>query len=176
MAALHEFLSYQNLFPCTSDYDICICLDVLPVCLAYKDQLPFFSILVFMTIYFNKQKMDVNKTVPFFYLDGMVVDLYALSCLKSQFLVLQLPTEALLSHVLEAPGLHEWLEGASEVGNPDALLLALRIQEKVSVDSKKLGKLLPTPFSSSKLFAADHLSSLVNCLKVIIRYAHALQL
>ncbi|XP_044507401.1 myb-binding protein 1A-like protein [Mangifera indica] len=80
-------------------------------------------------------------------------------------LIEKLPTEALLSHVLEAPGLHEWLEGASEVGNPDALLLALRIQEKVSVDSKKLGKLLPTPFSSSKLFAADHLSSLVNCLK-----------
>ncbi|XP_044491114.1 uncharacterized protein LOC123215113 isoform X2 [Mangifera indica] len=77
----------------------------------------------------------------------------------------RLPTEALLSHVLEAPGLHEWFEGANEVGNPDALLLALRIQERISVDSGKFGKLLPTPFSSSKLFAADHLSLLANCLK-----------
>ncbi|KAJ0047080.1 hypothetical protein Pint_04010 [Pistacia integerrima] len=80
-------------------------------------------------------------------------------------MVLQLPTDALLSPVLQAPGLHDWFEGANEVGNPDALLLALRIQEKISVNSKIFGKLLPTPFSSSKLFAADHLSSLVNCLK-----------
>ncbi|KAJ0103191.1 hypothetical protein Patl1_04068 [Pistacia atlantica] len=80
-------------------------------------------------------------------------------------MVLQLPTDALLSHVLQAPGLHEWFEGANEVGNPDALLLALRIQEKISVNSKIFGELLPTPFGSSKLFAADHLSSPVNCLK-----------
>ncbi|KAJ0077997.1 hypothetical protein Patl1_37215 [Pistacia atlantica] len=80
-------------------------------------------------------------------------------------LIERLPTDALLSHVLQAPGLHEWFEGANEVGNPDALLLALRIQEKIPVNSKMFGKLLPTPFSSSKLFAADHLSSLVNCLK-----------
>ncbi|KAH9655287.1 DNA polymerase V family [Citrus sinensis] len=81
-------------------------------------------------------------------------------------LVEKVPTDAVVSHVLEAPGLHEWFEGANEVGNPDALLLALRIREKISDDSKKFGKLLPTPFSPSKLFAADHLSSLVNCLKV----------
>lgn len=80
-------------------------------------------------------------------------------------LVEKVPTDAVVSHVLEAPGLHEWFEGANEVGNPDALLLALRIREKISDDSKKFGKLLPTPFSPSKLFAADHLSSLVNCLK-----------
>ncbi|KAH7519011.1 hypothetical protein JRO89_XSUnG0154100 [Xanthoceras sorbifolium] len=80
-------------------------------------------------------------------------------------LVNKLPTDALLSHVLEAPGVHEWFEGADGVGNPDALLLALKIREKVSVDSEKFGKLLPDPFSPSKLFAADHLSYLVNCLK-----------
>lgn len=80
-------------------------------------------------------------------------------------LVEKLPTDAVVSHVLEAPSLHEWFEGANEVGNPDALLLALRIREKISDDSKKFGKLLPTPFSPSKLFAPDHLSSLVNCLK-----------
>ncbi|KAJ0045211.1 hypothetical protein Pint_04008 [Pistacia integerrima] len=50
-------------------------------------------------------------------------------------LIERLPTDALLSHVLQAPGLHEWK------------------------------KSLPTAISSSKLFAADHLSSLVNCLK-----------
>ncbi|KAK0588417.1 hypothetical protein LWI29_000672 [Acer saccharum] len=77
----------------------------------------------------------------------------------------KLPADASLSHILEAPGVHEWFEGANEVGNPDALLLALRIREKVYVESKKFGKLLPNPFSPSKLFAAEHLSSLVNCLK-----------
>lgn len=88
-------------------------------------------------------------------------------------MVLQLPADAVVGHVLGAPGLHEWFEGAGEVGNPDALLLALRIRERVSVDSKMFGKLLPTAFSHGKLFAADHLSSLVNCLKVVFRYTSA---
>ncbi|KAK3182701.1 hypothetical protein Dsin_029987 [Dipteronia sinensis] len=77
----------------------------------------------------------------------------------------KLPADSFLSHILEAPGVHEWFEGANEVGNPDALLLALRVRQKVYVESEKFGKLLPYPFSSSKLFAAEHLSSLVNCLK-----------
>ncbi|PQQ19747.1 DNA polymerase V [Prunus yedoensis var. nudiflora] len=80
-------------------------------------------------------------------------------------LIEKLHSEALLNQVLEAPGLHEWLEGAIEVGNPDALLLALKIREKVSADSARFGKLLPDPFTPNKLFAADHLSSLANCLK-----------
>jgi DNA polymerase phi len=80
---------------------------------------------------------------------------------------LQLPPEALSNHVLEAPGLHEWFEGATESGNPDALLLALKIGENNSVEIARLGKLLPDPFSPSKLFSADHLSSLANCLKVL---------
>lgn len=80
-------------------------------------------------------------------------------------LVEKLPTEALLSHVLEAPGMNDWFEGATEVGNPDALLLALKIREKNSLDSKIFDKLLPNSFSPSKLFATSHLSSLVNCLK-----------
>lgn len=78
----------------------------------------------------------------------------------------QLPLEALLNHVMEAPGLHEWFETATEVGNPDALLLALKVQEKIPNDSSTFGKLLPVPFSSSQLFSSDHLSSLSNCLKV----------
>lgn len=84
---------------------------------------------------------------------------------------LQLPPEALLIHVLEAPGLHEWFEGAIEIGNPDALLLALKIGEKVSVDSARFGKLLPDPFVPNKLFSAEHLSSLANSLKVLFVYA-----
>lgn len=80
---------------------------------------------------------------------------------------MQLLTEALLNNVLEAPGLAEWFAGATEVGNPDALLLALRIREKISVDSAVFGKLLPKPFCPEKLFAADHLLSLATSLKVM---------
>ena len=84
--------------------------------------------------------------------------------------LLQLLAEVLLSHVLEAPGINDWFEAAAEVGNPDALLLALKIREKISPDSKIFDKLLPNPFSTSKLFAPSHLSSLANCLKVIFRF------
>ncbi|KOM53920.1 hypothetical protein LR48_Vigan09g257900 [Vigna angularis] len=80
-------------------------------------------------------------------------------------MVEKLPVEALVNHVLEAPGLHEWFEAAIEVGNPDTLFLALKLREKRGMDSSLFGKLLPNPFSSSQLFSADHLSSLSNCLK-----------
>ncbi|KAG4164958.1 hypothetical protein ERO13_A13G049500v2 [Gossypium hirsutum] len=76
----------------------------------------------------------------------------------------KLPAEALLDHILEAPGVPQWFEEAIDVGNPDALLLALKIHEKTSIDSK-FGKLLPNPFCPSKLFSADYLSSISNCLK-----------
>ncbi|CAJ1961392.1 unnamed protein product [Sphenostylis stenocarpa] len=75
-------------------------------------------------------------------------------------LVQQLPVEAVVNHILESPGLHEWFEAATEVGNPDALLLALKVREKISIDSSLFGKLLPNPFSSGQFFSADHLSSL----------------
>ncbi|RDX84469.1 pol5, partial [Mucuna pruriens] len=80
-------------------------------------------------------------------------------------IVEKLSVEALVNHVLEAPGLQEWFGAAIEVGNPDALLLALKVREKASIDSSIFGKLLPNPFSSSQLFSVDHLSSLSNCLK-----------
>ncbi|KAJ8764735.1 hypothetical protein K2173_009123 [Erythroxylum novogranatense] len=80
-------------------------------------------------------------------------------------LVEKLPTEALVSHVLEAQHLREWFEGAADVGNPDALLLALKIREKVSVDSLMFGNILPYPFSHRRLFSPDHLSSLASCFK-----------
>ncbi|XP_052191832.1 uncharacterized protein LOC127801057 isoform X2 [Diospyros lotus] len=80
-------------------------------------------------------------------------------------LVEKLPVEALLNHLLEAPGLYEWFEQANEVGNPDALLLVLKVRERVSVDGKVFGKLLPDPYSSTGFFSADHLASLANCFK-----------
>lgn len=80
-------------------------------------------------------------------------------------LVEKLLVEALQNQVLEAPGLQEWFKGAIEVGNPDALLLALKLREKISVDGNFCGKLLPDPYSPSAFFSADHLSSLSNCLK-----------
>ncbi|TQE02591.1 hypothetical protein C1H46_011825 [Malus baccata] len=80
-------------------------------------------------------------------------------------LIEKLHSEALLNHILEAPGLNEWFEGAIQIGNPDALLLALKIREKTLIESSSFGNLLPVPFSPDKLFSADHLSSLANCLK-----------
>ncbi|XP_022952434.1 DNA polymerase V [Cucurbita moschata] len=80
-------------------------------------------------------------------------------------LVEKLTPESVLNHVLEAPGIQEWFEAATEVGNPDALLLALKLREKVSADCPTLVKLLPNPFNPSRFFSVDHLSSLVNCFK-----------
>lgn len=83
------------------------------------------------------------------------------------FVLLQLPAEAVLHHILEAPGLRELFEKAPEVGIPDALLLALKLRVKISIDNEVFGKLLPNPYSSSKLFSTGHLSSIAHCLKVI---------
>ncbi|CDY58264.1 BnaAnng15090D [Brassica napus] len=77
----------------------------------------------------------------------------------------KLPAEAVVTHVMEAPELHKWFEQATEDGNPDALLLALNLREKISVDHPVFGKLLPVPFSSGKFFSADHLSVIGDCLK-----------
>ncbi|CAH8363308.1 unnamed protein product [Eruca vesicaria subsp. sativa] len=77
----------------------------------------------------------------------------------------KLPVDAVVTHVMEAPELHKWFEQATEVGNPDALLLALKLHDKISVDHPVFGKLLPVPFSSGKFFSADHLSVIGDCLK-----------
>ncbi|RZC44084.1 hypothetical protein C5167_037031 [Papaver somniferum] len=76
-----------------------------------------------------------------------------------------LPVVALSSHVVEAPGMMEWFKDAMEVGNPEALLLALKLREKISSDIDVFGGLLPQPFSPNKMFTADHLNSLVSCFK-----------
>lgn len=80
-------------------------------------------------------------------------------------LIEKLTPESVLNHVLEAPGIREWFEAATEVGNPDALLLALKLREKISADCSIFAKLLPNPFNPSRFFSVDHLSSLANCLK-----------
>ena len=94
--------------------------------------------------------------------------LFQVSLLLTWYFLLQLPQEALLNHVLDAPGLSDWFCGAVEAGNPDALFLALKIREKTSLDNAVFGKLLPNPFCPNKLFSAEHLSSLASCLKVIL--------
>ncbi|KAI3981357.1 hypothetical protein MKX01_001802 [Papaver californicum] len=80
-------------------------------------------------------------------------------------LVEKFPVEALSTHVLEAPGMMEWFKDAKEVGNPEALLLALKLREKISSDSDMFGGLLPYPFGPNKMFTTDHLNSLVSCFK-----------
>ncbi|RZC61830.1 hypothetical protein C5167_023587 [Papaver somniferum] len=77
----------------------------------------------------------------------------------------KLPVVALSSHVVEAPGMMEWFKSAMEVGNPEALLLALKLREKISSDSDIFGGLLPQPFGPNKMFTAEHLNSLVPCFK-----------
>ncbi|KAL3614421.1 hypothetical protein CASFOL_042495 [Castilleja foliolosa] len=79
-------------------------------------------------------------------------------------MVEKFPVEAITSHVLEAPGLQQWFEGAAESGNPDALLLALKLHEKVGIDFQ-CGSLLPSPYSKSNFFTVTHLSHLANCFK-----------
>lgn len=76
----------------------------------------------------------------------------------------KLPVE-LLDQVIEIPGVRDWFEGATEIGNPDALLLALKIRERIGHDHGAFGKLLPPVYSANLLFASDHLSSIANCLK-----------
>ncbi|XP_071696370.1 uncharacterized protein [Rutidosis leptorrhynchoides] len=80
-------------------------------------------------------------------------------------LIEKLPVEVVTKQVLEAPSLHEWFESAIESANPDALLLAIKLREKVAADNKSFGKLLPDPYSSKSLFSVIHLSSIANCLK-----------
>ncbi|CAI0425340.1 unnamed protein product [Linum tenue] len=77
----------------------------------------------------------------------------------------KMQVDHLLNHILEAPGLSDWFNDAVDAGNPDALLLALRVREKVSVDSLKFGKILPHPFSPARFFSSDHLTLLTQCWK-----------
>ncbi|CAI0539578.1 unnamed protein product [Linum tenue] len=77
----------------------------------------------------------------------------------------KMQVEHVLNHILEAPGLSEWFNDAVGAGNPDALLLALKVREKVSVDSLNIGNILPYPFSPTRFFSSDHLTLLTQCWK-----------
>uniref|UniRef100_K3YPC9 DNA polymerase V n=1 Tax=Setaria italica TaxID=4555 RepID=K3YPC9_SETIT len=80
-------------------------------------------------------------------------------------LVRKLPDEAILSEVLEAPGVQDWFHRAANIGDPDALFLALKLQERTSVQKEIFGKLLPYPFSPENFFAEQHLKSIAACFK-----------
>ncbi|KAK1268737.1 hypothetical protein QJS04_geneDACA006466 [Acorus gramineus] len=77
----------------------------------------------------------------------------------------QMPVEALMNQVLEAPGMQQLFEKAVEIGDPDALFLALEIQEKFPTGGQMFHKLLPHPFNANLLFSRDHLSTLISCFK-----------
>ncbi|MQL80121.1 hypothetical protein Taro_012548 [Colocasia esculenta] len=83
------------------------------------------------------------------------------SCTRSR-----LPVGALSNQIIENDGMHEWFEKAHEVGDPDALLLALKLQERVSLDCSMFGKLLPHPFSTNAFFTREHLALLLPCFKL----------
>ena len=80
--------------------------------------------------------------------------------------MLQLPDESIVSEVLEAPGVQDWFNRATDVGDPDALFLALKLQERTSVQEEIFGRLLPYPFSPDNFFAKEHLQSIAACFKV----------
>lgn len=82
------------------------------------------------------------------------------------FYVLHLLDEAILSEVIEAPGVQDWFNRAADVGDPDALFLALKLQERTNVQKEIFGKLLPYPFSPVNFFAEGHLLSIAACFKV----------
>lgn len=50
--------------------------------------------------------------------------------------------EALFDHILEAPGITQWFQDAIHIGNLGALFLALKIHEKMSIDSTSFGELI----------------------------------
>ncbi|KAG8058062.1 hypothetical protein GUJ93_ZPchr0002g25819 [Zizania palustris] len=80
-------------------------------------------------------------------------------------LVRKLPEEAILSEVLEAPSVQDLFNRATVAGDPDALYLALKLQEKTNAQKEIFGKLLPYPFSPELFFAEDHLLSIAACFK-----------
>lgn len=80
--------------------------------------------------------------------------------------MLQLPDEAIVSEVLEAPVVQDWFTRAAADGDPDALFLALKLQERTNIQKEIFGTLLPYPFSPDALFSKEHLQSIAACFKV----------
>lgn len=77
----------------------------------------------------------------------------------------KLPLEAVANHVLDVPGIKECFQKAAKIGDPDSLFLALKLRERVPMESEIFYKLLPCPFSPDNFFTRDRLSILVPCFK-----------
>jgi DNA polymerase phi len=75
----------------------------------------------------------------------------------------QLSDEAIISEVLEAPVVQDWFTGAAAAGDPDALFLALKLQERTNIQKEIFGSLLPYPFSPDTFFH-KRTSSINRCL------------
>ncbi|WCJ18168.1 DNA polymerase V family [Euphorbia peplus] len=80
-------------------------------------------------------------------------------------LVEKLSRDTLLDLVHDIPSMEERFDEAMNAGNPDALLLALKIREKMEAETILFGNMLPVPFTPGTLFASDYLPSIVKCLQ-----------
>lgn len=67
--------------------------------------------------------------------------------------------------ILEAPLLKDWLKKVPESGNPDALLLALKLHDKLPLEMRNLCKMLSHACNPSDLFTPEHMLLLVPALK-----------
>ncbi|GJN18938.1 hypothetical protein PR202_gb06150 [Eleusine coracana subsp. coracana] len=80
-------------------------------------------------------------------------------------LVRKLPDEAIISEVLEVPVVQDWFTRAAADGDPDALFLALKLQQRTNAQKEIFGSLLPYPFSPDTFFTKEHLQSIAACFK-----------
>uniref|UniRef100_A0A0D6QZH6 DNA polymerase V n=1 Tax=Araucaria cunninghamii TaxID=56994 RepID=A0A0D6QZH6_ARACU len=80
-------------------------------------------------------------------------------------LINRVPRSVLLTNILEAPLLKDWLQKDPGNGNPDALLLALKLYDKLPSEMRNLCKILPPVNSLGDLFTTDHMLLLVSSLK-----------
>lgn len=74
-------------------------------------------------------------------------------------------TSVLLTSILEAPLLKDWLQKVPESGNPDALLLALKLHDKHPSEIRNLCKMLSHACNPSDLFTPENMLRLVPALK-----------
>ncbi|XP_059063372.1 uncharacterized protein LOC131044158 isoform X2 [Cryptomeria japonica] len=80
-------------------------------------------------------------------------------------LVDRVPRKVLLTRILKASLLKEWLQKDPVTGNPDALLLALKLFDKLPLEMRNLCKMIPHVCSLSDLFTPDNMLLLVPSLK-----------
>jgi hypothetical protein len=71
----------------------------------------------------------------------------------------------LLIELIEAPLLKDWLQKVSESGNSDALLLALKLHEKILSEMRNICKMLSHACNLSDLFTPDHMLLFSSCIE-----------